>query len=130
MDFEHERRITEIEARSKSNQRRIESLEKQVEEHHALGAPIKLEALTEKVGVLEKNISEIHTLSRSVSKLADNMERMLEEQRKQREDIDALKNEPAERWSSMKRTAFTTIVSVIAGALAVGLVGIIANFMK
>lgn len=130
MDFEHERRITEIEARSKSNQRRIESLEKQVEEHHALGAPIKLEALTEKVGVLEKNISEIHTLSRSVSKLADNMERMLDEQQRQRKDIDILKNEPAERWSSMKRTAFTAIVSTIAGGLAVGLVYLVSMFIK
>jgi uncharacterized membrane protein YuzA (DUF378 family) len=30
----------------------------------------------------------------------------------------------------MKRTAFTTIISVIAGALAVGLVGLISNFIK
>ena len=127
---ENEKLLIETAQRSKSNQRRLDELERQVEEHHALGAPIKLNALAEKVGSLEKNVSEIHSLSRSVSKLADNMARMLEEQRKQREDIDALKNEPAERWSSMKRTAFTTIVSVIAGALAVGLVGIIANFMK
>ena len=127
---ENEKLLIETAQRAKSNQRRLDELERQVEEHHALGAPIKLNALAEKVDSLEKNVSEIHSLSRSVSKLADNMERMLEEQKKQREDIDALKNEPAERWGSMKRTAFTAIVSTVAGALAVGLVGIIANFIK
>ena len=127
---ENEKLLIETVSRSKSNQRRLDELERQVEEHHALGAPIKLNALAEKVGSLEKNVSEIHSLSRSVSKLADNMERMLEEQKKQREDIDALKNEPAERWSSMKRTAFTAIVSTVAGGLAVGLVYLVSMFIK
>ena len=127
---ENEKLLIEKVSRSKSNQRRLDELERQVEEHHALGAPIKLNALAEKVGSLEKNVSEIHSLSRSVSKLAHNMERMLEEQKKQREDIDALKNEPAERWSSMKRTAFTAIVSTVAGGLAVGLVYLVSMFIK
>lgn len=127
---ENEKLLIETTQRSKSNQRRIEELEKRVAEHHSLGAPIKLEALTEKVDVLEKNVSEIHTLSLSVSKLADNMERMLNEQQKQREDIDSLKNEPAERWTSMKRTAFTAIVSTVAGGLAVGLISFISMFIK
>lgn len=101
---ENEKLLIETVQRSKSNSRRIDELEKKVD--------------------------TIQNLTLSVNKLAINMEQMLNEQKKQREDIDALKNEPAERWSSMKRTAFTTIVSVIAGALAVGLVGMIANFIK
>ena len=47
---------------------------------------------------------------------------MLEEQRRQGNDIDKLKAEPAEQWSSMKRTIFNTIVGAIAGAIASGLV--------
>lgn len=101
---ENEKLLIETVSRSKSNQHRLDDLEKKVD--------------------------TIQELTISVNKLAINMEQMLNEQKKQREDIDALKNEPADRWSSMKRTAFTTIVSVIAGALAVGLVGIIANFIK
>ena len=101
---ENEKLLIETISRSKSNQHRIDELEKKVD--------------------------TIQSLTISVNKLAINMEQMLNEQRKQREDIDALKNEPAERWGSMKRTAFTTIVSVIAGALAVGLVGMIANYIK
>lgn len=101
---ENEKLLIETVQRAKSNQRRIDDLEKKVD--------------------------TIQNLTLSVNKLAINMEQMLNEQKKQREDIDALKNEPADRWNSMKRTAFTTIVSAIAGALAVGLVGMIANFMK
>ena len=101
---ENEKLLIETVQRSKSNSRRIDELEKKVD--------------------------TIQNLTLSVNKLAINMEQMLNEQKKQREDIDALKSEPGDRWKSMKRTAFTTIVSVIAGALAVGLVGIIANFIK
>ncbi len=127
---ENEKLLIETVQRAKSNQRRLDELEKRVDEHHALGAPIKLNALEEKVEGLERNVSEIHRLSLSVSKLADNMERMLNEQQKQREDIDALKNEPAERWISMKRTALTAVVSTIAGGLAVGVISLLAIFMK
>jgi FtsZ-binding cell division protein ZapB len=101
---EAEKLLIETISRSKSNQRRIDEIEKKVD--------------------------TIQELTISVNKLAINMEQMLNEQKKQREDIDALKSEPGDRWKSMKRTAFTTIISVIAGALAVGLVGIIANFIK
>ena len=101
---ENEKLLIETVSRSKSNQRRIDEIEKKVD--------------------------TIQSLTISVNKLAVNMEQMLNEQKKQREDIDTLKSEPANQWNSMKRTAFTTIVSVIAGALAVGLVGIIANFIK
>ena len=101
---ENEKILIETVSRSKSNQRRIDDIEKKVD--------------------------TIQSLTISVNKLAVNMEQMLNEQKKQREDIDALKSEPAKQWNSMKRTAFTTIVSVIAGALAVGLVGMIANYIK
>ncbi|MGI5896276.1 MAG: hypothetical protein ACOX6U_04890 [Oscillospiraceae bacterium] len=127
---ENEKLLIETVQRAKSNQRRIEELESRVEEHHALGVPVKLESVEEKVNRLERSVSEIHTLSLSVSKLANNMEQMLEEQREQRKDIDVLKNEPSERWNSMKRTAFTAVISTISGALAVGLVTLLANFVK
>lgn len=127
---ENEKLLIETVQRAKSNQRRLDELEKRVDEHHALGAPIKLNALVERVDGLEKNVSEIHRLSLSVSKLADNMERMLDEQQRQRKDIDALKNEPAERWNSVKRTALTAIVSTVSGGLAVGIITLLTLFIK
>ena len=59
---ENEKLLIETVQRAKSNQRRIDELEKRVDEHHALGAPIKLNALVERVDGLEKNVSEIHRL--------------------------------------------------------------------
>ncbi|MGI5896091.1 MAG: hypothetical protein ACOX6U_03945 [Oscillospiraceae bacterium] len=101
---ENEKLLIETVQRAKSNQRRIDELEKKVD--------------------------TIQELTISVNKLAINMEQMLNEQKKQREDIDALKSEPGDRWNSMKRTAFTAVISTISGALAVGLVTLLANFVK
>lgn len=72
---ENERILIETAQRSKSNQKRIDGIEKKVD--------------------------TIQDLTVSVSKLANNMERMLEEQQKQRDDIDCLKLRPARQWNSM-----------------------------
>ena len=37
---------------------------------------------------------------------------------------------PAEQWSSMKRTIFNTMVGAMAGALATGLIYIMAQYIK
>ena len=101
---ENEKMLIETVSRSKSNQRRIDDL--------------------------EKKVYTIQSLTISVNKLAVNMEQMLNEQKKQREDIDALKNEPAERWNSMKRTAFTAVISTLAGGLTVGIISMLSMFIK
>ena len=76
---------------------------------------------------LEAMQQSMSDLIRSVDKLAYNMEGMLNEQKEQGERLKKLEGEPAEQWSSMKKTAFTTIVSVIAGALASGAIILIAQ---
>jgi hypothetical protein len=68
-------------------------------------------------------------LTVSVKELAINMKNMLEEQRLQGERIKRLEAEPANTWKNMKQTAFNTIVGVVAGALAVGLIVLIAHFI-
>lgn len=127
---ENEKLLVETVHRAKSNQRRVEELEKRVEEHHGLGIPVKLEGLEERVGKVERMVEEIHELSRSVDSLARSVQEMLREQQGQRKEIEALKGEPGERWKSVKRTALTAVVSTVAGALAVGLVLLVANFIK
>ena len=101
---ENEKLLIETISRSKSNQHRIDELEKKVD--------------------------TIQSLTISVNKLAINMEQMLNEQRKQRADIDTLKNEPAKQWNSMKRTAFTAVVSTMAGGLAVGIISMLDTFFN
>lgn len=79
---------------------------------------------------LENKVDEIQGLTISVNKLAINMEKMLEEQQRQRQDVDALKQEPGKHWNSLKLTVLTTITSTVAGALAVGLIFMLANVLK
>lgn len=78
---------------------------------------------------LEVQNQAIQNLAISVRELTINMSNMLEEQKRQGDDIEKLKAEPAERWSSMKRTVFNTMVGAGAGALATGLIYLMAQFI-
>ena len=78
---------------------------------------------------LEEQNKTIQELALSGKELAINMRSMMEEQKEQGGRLDALEREPAERWNSAKRSAFTTIVSVVAGALATGLLIMIGQYL-
>lgn len=78
---------------------------------------------------LEEQNKTIQDLAVSVRELAINMRSMMEEQKDQGSRLDTLEREPAERWNSAKRTAFTTVVSVVAGALATGLLIIVGQYL-
>ena len=82
-----------------------------------------------KEGNQEEQSKVIQELVLSVKELALNMKNMIAEQEKQGRRLQALENEPAERWNSAKKTAFTTIVSVIAGALATSLIVMLAQYI-
>ena len=98
---------------------------------------VKLEGHEHEIGSLKHRMEEqeeqnkvIQDLVMSVQKLALTMEAMVKEQSMQGERLKKLEDEPAERWNSAKKTAFTTIISVVAGALATGLIFMIAQFIK
>lgn len=78
---------------------------------------------------LEEQNKTIQELVLSVKELAINMRSMMEEQKDQGSRLDTLEREPAERWNSAKRTAFTTIVSVVAGAMATGAIIMMAQYL-
>lgn len=86
-------------------------------------------SLKARVADLEAQQKCIQELAMSVKELALNMRTMMEEQKKQGDRLQKLENEPAERWNSAKKTAFTTIVSVVAGALATGLIFMVAQYL-
>lgn len=54
---------------------------------------------------------------------------MVEVQKKHSDKLAELEARPAQKWNTMTRTAFTTIISAIAGALALALVNSVAHFM-
>ena len=78
---------------------------------------------------LEEQNKTIQELAVSVRELAINMRSMMEEQKDQGNRLNILEREPVERWNSAKRTAFTTVISVVAGALATGLLVMIGQYL-
>lgn len=80
-----------------------------------------------RLDLLEKNAETQHSLALSVQELAINMRQMLEVQKEQGTRLEKLETQPAETLSDMKKTAVNTIVGVLAGALATGLLLLIAQ---
>lgn len=76
---------------------------------------------------LEVQNQAIQNLALSVRELTINMSNMMEEQKRQGDDIEKMKLEPAEQWGSMKKTIFNTIVGAMAGAVASGLILMMAQ---
>lgn len=84
-------------------------------------------SLKHRMGDQEERTKVIQELALSIKELALNMEAMLREQAAQGERLAKLEAEPAERWNTMKRTLFTSIVSTVGGGLAVGLILLISQ---
>ena len=80
---------------------------------------------THRIDDLEKRTDTLQELTTSVKLLAANMERMASEQMKQGDRLTALEKQPGERWNSMTRTIFTTVVSALAGGLVAVLTGLV-----
>ena len=88
MDLTHEQRLTEVEARSKSNSHRIDDLEKRQDNLDELVSTVKVLAVREEN--VETDVKEIKT------------------------DVTSLKDIPGKRWNSV----IEKIICVVAGAVA------------
>ena len=80
MDLEHERRLTEVESRSKSNTHRLDKLE-----------PI---------------VEEIHTMSETLVEMASEMKHTNRNVEDIKEKVDTLEKAPAKKWSDMQKALF------------------------
>lgn len=90
----------------------------------------QIKSLKHRMEEQEEQSKTIQELVLSVKELALNMQTMIEVQGKQGDRLAKLEAAPAEQWSSMKRTIFNTIVGAGAGAIAVGLFTMIAQYIK
>lgn len=66
-------------------------------------------------------VSEIQQLSTSVATLANNMNAMLEEQRRQGDRLQTLEQKPAKRWDAIVEKVLMLVVTALVGALLVKL---------
>ena len=89
MDFEHERRLTEVEERAKSNSHRLEDVEKRQDNIVDLVSTVKVLAIREEN--VESDVKEIKT------------------------DVKQLKYKPAQRWESLVEKIILTVAAAAVG---------------
>lgn len=90
----------------------------------------QIKSLKHRMDEQEEQSKTIQELVLSVKELALNMQAMIREQGAQGERLAKLEAEPAERWNTMTRTIFTSLLSTIGGGLAVGLILMVAQYIK
>lgn len=108
VDIEH--RITEVEQRAKSNSHRIDKLEPIVSEIHTMS------------NTMVQLVQEVKHTNDTVNSLDEKVDRMDSR-------VDAMERAPADDAKKYKTTAITAIIGTVAGAIATGLIVLIAQFI-
>ena len=101
-ETEMEHRLTEVEARAKSNTHRIDKLEKVTEEIHTMS------------NTMIQLVEEVKHTNETVSSLDQKVEKMDSR-------VDDMERAPGKEWSNAKRTVFNTVVGAVIGFLIAGL---------
>ena len=89
MDLEHEKRLTEVEARSKSNAHRLDDVEKKQDDLSELVGTVRVLALREKN--VENDVKEI------------------------KDDVKTLTSKPGKRWDALVSQIITLVVAAVVG---------------
>ena len=109
-EVEIEHRLTEIDARSKSNTHRLDKLEPIVDEIHTMS------------NTMVQLVQEVKHTNETVNNLDAKVDRMDGR-------VDEMERAPAVDAKNYKNTAITAIISTAAGAFATGVVAMIAHFI-
>ena len=97
MDMEHERRLTEVEARSKSNMKRIDDIEKRQNDLDELVSTVKVLAVREEN--VESDVKEI------------------------KNDVKSIKDKPGKRWDAIVDKIIWAILAAVI-AFLLGRIGL------
>ena len=89
MDLEHEKRLTEVEERAKSNSHRIDEMERRQDNLDELVGTVKVLAVREEN--VENDVKEIKS------------------------DVKTLTNKPAQRWDNMMDKIIMLVVAAVVG---------------
>ena len=101
LDIEH--RLTEVEARAKSNTHRLDKLEPIVEEIHTMS------------NTMVQLVQEVKHTNETVNSLDAKVDRMDSR-------VDEMERAPAKEWGDTKRTVLNTVLGAVVGFLIAGLV--------
>ena len=91
MDLEHEKRLTEVEQRSKSNTLRLDAMAKRQDDLDDLVSTVKV--LADREARVEKDVSEI------------------------KENVQEIKEKPGKRWDGLVDKIIMTIAAAVIGFL-------------
>lgn len=91
MDLEHERRLTDVESRSKSNTKRLDEVEKKQDDLGELVGTVK--ALVVREENVENDVKEIKS------------------------DVKSLASKPGQRWENLVSQVISIIVAALVGFL-------------
>ena len=108
IDIEH--RLTDVENRARSNTHRLDKLEPIVEEIHTMS------------NTMVQLVQEVKHTNETVNNLDAKVDRMDSR-------VDDMEKAPAEDAKKYRTTAITAIISTVAGALATGIIMLIAQFI-
>ena len=89
MDLDHERRLTEVESRSKSNTKRLDDMEKRQDDLDDLVSTVKV--LADREARVEKDVGEIKS------------------------SVNELKAKPGKRWDSLVDKIVLTLAAAVVG---------------
>ena len=104
MDLEHEKRLTEVEQRAKSNSHRLEKLEPIVAEIHKMSETL-LE-MTAEMKHTNKNVEEI------------------------KDKVDTMEQEPAKKWKDSTKALFNAILGAVGAAIGYGILYLLSMGIK
>ena len=80
-----------------------------------------------RIALIEEDTKAINRLTTSIEKLVIQMQDMLAEQKEQSKRIQRLEEEPGDAWRELKKKALDTVAGIVVGALATGLIYMIAQ---
>ena len=98
MDFEHERRLTEVEQRSKSNMKRLAEID---------------ERYTKKMDEVRKRQDNLEDLVTTVGVLADREKRVEADVSEIKNDVKEMKAKPGKRWEGVVDKIIFTVIGAI-----------------
>ena len=78
---------------------------------------------------LEQTVKELNDLVLNIQRLTLSVESLTKEVQRQGQRLESIEKAPLDRISSAKQTALNTIIGIVIGALAVGIVQLIAQNM-
>ena len=91
------------------------------EEHEEFRRRIEAEdnRQNRRIELLERSVEQSTSLASAVQKLADNMEAMLKEQERQGERLEKLEGRDGDMWRAIVKYAITTVLGILIGYIFV-----------